>query len=63
HESARQRAQGSLYMTIAEAGSAYELLEIKRFQPILENILYLGLRKNVEYIVVPHKDRPKNKKF
>lgn len=58
----RERAQGSLFMTIAEAGTAYELLEIKRFAPILENILFLGLKKNVETIVLLHKDRPKDKK-
>lgn len=62
-ENLREDAKGSLYMTIAEAGSAYELLEIQYFGPILENILYQGLRKNVEYISVPHKDREKQQKF
>lgn len=55
----RERAKGSLFMTIAEAGTAYELLEIRRFGPILENILLLGLRKNVETIVLPQSARPK----
>lgn len=61
-EAVREQAKGSLFMTIAEAGTAYELLEIKRFAPILENILFLGLRKNVETIVLLHKDRPRDKK-
>lgn len=60
-ETLRQQAQGSLFMTIAEAGSALELLELQRLQPILENIVFLGLRKNVETIVLPKKDRPKGK--
>ncbi|MEG2073915.1 MAG: DUF5685 family protein [Angelakisella sp.] len=62
-ESVRERARGSLFMTIAEAGTAYELLEIRRFAPILENIIFLGLRKNVEIIALPHRERPKDKKF
>ncbi|MEG0853708.1 MAG: DUF5685 family protein [Angelakisella sp.] len=63
NETVRMGAQGSLFMTIAEAGTAYELLEIKRFAPILENILFLGLRKNVEIITLPRGERPKNMKY
>ncbi len=45
-----QTAIGSLYMTIAEAAKAYELLELKRFDPILSNILYLGMKQTVDTI-------------
>lgn len=62
-ETLRDMAKGSLFMTIAEAGAAYELLDCKRFGSILENILYLGLRKNVEYIFLPRAERPKSQKF
>lgn len=56
---ARERATGSLYMTIAEAGNTLELLDMQRLGSIIENIVFLGLRKNVEYIANPKKDRPK----
>ncbi|MEG1687131.1 MAG: DUF5685 family protein [Angelakisella sp.] len=62
-ESLRQQAVGSLYMTIAEAGTAFELLEVNRLEPILQNIIFLGLRKTVESISLPHKERPKQQKF
>ena len=57
-ETLRQQAQGSLFMTIAEAGNTLELLEMQRLQPIIENIICLGLRKNVEIIALPKRDRP-----
>ncbi len=57
-----QAAIGSLYMTIAEAAKAYELLEPKRFDSILANILYLGLKQTVDTIAekkeVGTDDRP-----
>ncbi len=39
----RQRSLGSLYLTIGEAERTYRLLEVRRFAPILENILTLGM--------------------
>lgn len=50
-EAVRQGAKGSLYLTIAEAGKAYELLTVRRFGPILENILFLGLKYSVDTIL------------
>ena len=35
--------RGVLNITVAELGAAYELLELKRYKPILDNIIYLGL--------------------
>ena len=42
---------GTLYLTIAEAAKTFELLELKRFEPILANILYLGMKETVDSIV------------
>lgn len=46
-----ETAIGTLYLTIAEAAKAFELLELKRFEPILANILYLGMKETVDSIV------------
>ena len=49
-ENIRENAKGSLFLTIAEIIKAYELLELTRFKPILDNIVYLGLKGNTEQI-------------
>ena len=49
----REEAKGSLFLTIGEIGKAYSLLPIAQYQPILENIVYLGLRTTVEQILQP----------
>ncbi len=46
-----ETAIGTLYLTIAEAAKTFELLELKRFEPILANILYLGMKETVDSIV------------
>ncbi|MEG1044235.1 MAG: DUF5685 family protein [Oscillospiraceae bacterium] len=43
-------AKSSLYLTIGEAIKAYDLLEIKCYKPIFDNIFYLGLRSTVDTI-------------
>lgn len=63
NETIREQAKGSLFMTIAEAGKAYDLLTVYRFQPIIENILFLGLRENAEYITISRDNRKKQRKF
>ncbi len=40
---ARERIEPQLYFCINEAGRAFELLEVKKYQSILGNIIYLGL--------------------
>lgn len=45
---ARQRGKGSLLLTAGEIQRAYDLLRLRRFSPILENILTLGLMATVE---------------
>lgn len=42
---ARDRISPQLYFCINEAGKAFELLEVKKYQPILGNIIYLGLEE------------------
>ena len=34
-----------LNLCIAEAANAYELLEIKKYKTILDNVIYLGLKE------------------
>ena len=46
-----ENAIGTLYLTIAEAAKTFELLELKRFEPILANILYQGMKETVDSIV------------
>ena len=60
-EELRSRAKGSLYLTIGEMGTAWQLLEPRRFGPILENILLLGLKNTVDWVALPSKDRPKQR--
>lgn len=49
----RKNAKGSLFLTIGELIKTYELLELYTYQPILENIIHLGLRDTVERIMMP----------
>ena len=43
HEYAKKRIVPQLYFCSNEAGKAFELLDIKKYRPILGNIIYLGL--------------------
>ncbi len=47
----RQEAASSLNMTIGEICKTFDLLELNRFEPILGNILHLGLKSSVDQIV------------
>lgn len=49
----RERAKGSLYLTMSELAKAYSLLELHSFTPILDNIVHLGLHDAVERILLP----------
>lgn len=49
----REQAKGSLFLTIGELIKTYELLELHTYQPILDNIIHLGLRDTVERILMP----------
>lgn len=43
-------AVGLLNITIAEIAPAYELLSLKRFKPILDNVIYLGFHNSIREI-------------
>lgn len=58
---AKERATASLYLTIGEIGATFELLELNRFQPILENIIHLGLKATADELRIPRKQRRKHK--
>lgn len=63
-ETLRERGRGSLYLTIGEIGRTYQLLDSSVLSPILENIIFLGLKSVVDEIFIPHKERPrKSSKF
>lgn len=44
---AREAARAVLNQTAAEIAKAYELLELKRYRPILDNVIYLGLKNSM----------------
>lgn len=58
-EQAVQRATDSLYLTIGELGTTYELLPTQHFSPILDNIIHLGLRAAADELRIPRKQRRK----
>ena len=47
-QAVRERGRGSLFLTIGETERTYRLLRVRRFSPILENILTLGLMSTAE---------------
>jgi hypothetical protein len=47
----REEAAFNLHISLAEACKAYELLDIKRDKPLLDNIMYLGLAKTTEDVL------------
>ena len=54
---ARKAAQESLLLTAAEAVRAYNLLEVRRFDPILRNILEEGLFSAQKQIFEPEAEQ------
>ena len=44
-EKIRERIEPQLYFCINEAGKAFELLKLYKYEPILGNIIYLGLEE------------------
>ncbi len=61
-EALRSHAKASLLLTIGEMGATFDLLELRHFQPILENIIRLGLPQTVEELQLPPKQRRKREK-
>ena len=50
-EDIREEAQFNLHVSLAEACRAYELLDIKRDKPLLDNIMYLGLADKTQKVL------------
>lgn len=48
---AKEYAVGMIHLTAGELSNTYELLEIKRYKTILDNIIYLGLRNTLEQVL------------
>lgn len=46
-----EEAAFNLHISLAEACKAYELLDIKRDKPLLDNIMFLGLAKKTEDVL------------
>ena len=61
NEAGKERAMRSLDLTIGEVGAAYELLPVRHFQPILENIVYLGLHATADGLKIPRRQRRRQK--
>lgn len=45
-----EEAVASLYATTAEIAASYELLSLYRYKPILDNVIYLGLKNSIDII-------------
>ncbi len=54
----REEMEFNLNFSLSEACKAYELLDIKRDKPLLDNIMYLGLAKKTEDILKGETDGP-----
>jgi len=56
----RERASEVLNLTVGEIAPAYELLEIRRYKPILDNIVYNGFHDAIRSIL-QKKEKPNEK--
>lgn len=55
----RMSGLASLRLTVGEAGATYQLLNVERFAPILENILTLGMRQTADGLLHGQKESSK----
>lgn len=61
YDSLRNLAKDSVYFTLGELANTYVLLDIERYKPILDNIIYLGLKNTFELIYSGKLEKEKNK--
>ena len=47
----------SIYLTIGEITKTFELLEIKRFKGIVQNIFCLGLKNSIDNVIIRYKTK------
>lgn len=60
NENIKIYVEQQLNVTIAQAAAAYELLPIKRYKPIIDNIIYYGLKAQFNELVLKNnKSKPK----
>lgn len=52
---AQERAIANMNVCVAEAGRAFELLDIRRYRGILENVVYLGLPQSQKQVLEKEK--------
>lgn len=55
----KKEAKASLYLTIAELAATYELLELTQYKPILDNIIYLGLKDSADRLELSNERKKK----
>ena len=48
---AKEYAVDMIHLTAGELSNTYELLELKRYKTILDNIIYLGLKNTLEQVL------------
>lgn len=48
---AKEYAKGIICLTAGELSNTYELLDLKRYKTILDNIIYLGLRNTLDQVL------------
>ncbi|MEG2813416.1 MAG: DUF5685 family protein [Oscillospiraceae bacterium] len=58
----KEYAVGLINITIAEIAPAYELLNLKRYKTILDNIVYLGFHNTLKEISKSQEEKDNNKK-
>ena len=51
HKEILEYGKGTLNITTAELANSYELLKLYRYKSILDNIIYLGLKKSAETVL------------
>lgn len=49
-------------LTVGQIASAYELINLKRYKTILDNVIYLGLHDSVRQVIAKKQNKEKNKK-
>ena len=58
-ESLKEETEEQLYYTLSQVGAAFDLLPVKRYKEVLENIIYLGLGARQRAVFHPE-ERKKN---
>lgn len=54
----RTYAQGVLNLTVGQIAAAYELLDLKRYKTILDNLIYLGLHQSLKAVLEKGTSKP-----